>query len=90
MVKGAETRIDRGRESGYRNAFGLSDKPSGYATLFDKRIWTIKDVALVTGYSVGTLYNLTSKGIIPHRKRRGKLYFLPTEILNWIEEGDVE
>ena len=71
MVKGAETRIDRGQESGYRNAFGVSDKPSEYASLFDKRIWTIKDVTLVTGYLVGTLYNLTSKGLIPHRKKRG-------------------
>jgi predicted DNA-binding transcriptional regulator AlpA len=56
---------------------------------FEKRICTIKDVSLFTGYSVGTLYNLTSQDLIPHRKKRGRLFFVPTEILNWIDEGDI-
>lgn len=55
---------------------------------FDNRIWRIHDVAKLTGYSVGTLYNLTSQNLIPHRKKRGKLFFIPFEIQNWIEEGD--
>ncbi len=54
-----------------------------------KKIWNIKDVCLFTGYSKGTVYNLTSKGMIPHRKKRGKLYFIPTEIQNWIDEGEL-
>ena len=57
--------------------------------IFENRFWFIKDVAEYTGYSVRTLYNLTSKNLIPHRKKRGKLYFVPHEIQNWIEEGDV-
>jgi predicted DNA-binding transcriptional regulator AlpA len=57
--------------------------------VFENRFWFIKDVAEYTGYSVRTLYNLTSKNLIPHRKKRGKLYFVPHEIQNWIEEGDV-
>lgn len=57
--------------------------------LFENRIWRIEDVARYTGYSIGTLYNLTSKNLIPHRKKRGKLYFVPLEIHNWIEEGDL-
>lgn len=52
--------------------------------------WKIEDVANYTGYSIGTLYNLTSKDLIPHRKKRGKLYFVAFEIQNWIEEGDLK
>ena len=56
---------------------------------FEMKICFIRDVAKITGYSVNTLYNLTSRDLIPHRKKRGKLYFIPTEILNWIEEGNL-
>ena len=58
------------------------------SALFQNQIWQIEDVAKFTGYSVGSLYNLTSKNLIPHRKKRGKLYFVPVEIQNWIDEGD--
>ena len=53
---------------------------------FENRIWRIDDVARYTGYSLGTLYNLTSKNLIPHRKNRGRIFFIPLEIQNWIEE----
>jgi hypothetical protein len=43
--------------------------------LFGNRIWSVKDVANYTGYSVGTLYNLTSKNLIPHQKKRGEALF---------------
>jgi len=76
-----------GTVSSKQNANGSKD-PS----LFLNKIvfWKIEDVAAFTGYSVGTLYNLTSQDLIPHRKKRGKLYFVPFEIQNWIEEGDLE
>jgi predicted DNA-binding transcriptional regulator AlpA len=57
---------------------------------FENQIWQIEDVAKFTGYTVGTLYNLTSQNLIPHRKKRGKLFFVPFEILNWIEEGELK
>lgn len=60
------------------------------AAIFEKKIWKINDVAEYTGFSVGTLYNMTSRNLIPHRKKRGRLFFLPFEIQNWIEEGDLE
>lgn len=63
---------------------------SNATVLFENRIWSIEDVASYTGYSVGTLYNLTSQNVIPHRKKRGKLYFVPLEIQNWIDEGDTK
>ena len=67
-------------------------KESQDSSLFLNRIdfWKIDDVAAYTGYSKRTLYNLTSKDLIPHRKKRGKLYFVPSEIQNWIEEGDLK
>ena len=52
--------------------------------LFDKLIWTIDDVCSATTYKRGTIYNLVSSGSIPYRKRRGKLFFMPSEILSWI------
>lgn len=59
-------------------------------SLFQNQIWQVQDVAKLTGYSVGTLYNLTSRNLIPHRKKRGKLFFIPLEIQNWIDEGDLK
>ena len=56
--------------------------------LFQKMIWNIKDLAEFTEISLPTLYRLTSTRQIPMRKKGGKLYFFPKEILNWIDEGD--
>lgn len=55
--------------------------------LFKKRIWTLEDVSLFTGFAKKTICNKTSRREIPHRKRGNRLFFLPDEILNWIEEG---
>lgn len=51
------------------------------------RIWTIDDVAEFTGFAKSTIYRMTSRREIPHRKRRKKLFFFPEEIWNWIEEA---
>lgn len=66
------------------------EEPKGASSIFEKRIWNIRDVAVYTEYSIGTLYNLTSRNLIPHVKKRGKLRFIPLDIQNWIEEGDIE
>jgi excisionase family DNA binding protein len=56
--------------------------------IFNKRIWTVEDVCKVLGLKKGTIYNMTSKDEIPFRKPGGKrLYFIPDEILDWIDEG---
>lgn len=60
------------------------------SVILENQIWHIRDVATYTGYSIGTLYNLTSRSLIPFRKKRGKLYFIPDEIRNWIDEGDLK
>lgn len=53
--------------------------------LFNKLIWVIDDVCRATTYKKGTIYNLVSSGSIPYRKRRGKLFFIPSEVLAWIK-----
>ncbi|MCK6594426.1 MAG: helix-turn-helix domain-containing protein [Bacteriovoracaceae bacterium] len=55
--------------------------------LFNKKIWSIKDVSTFTGLKVGSIYNRTSKGLIPFSKRGSRLFFNPYDILNWIDEG---
>ena len=65
----------------------------GKQLLFENRIieqksfWTIDDLIKETGLARQTVYNKCSQGLIPYRKRWGKLYFVPDEIINLIEEG---
>jgi predicted DNA-binding transcriptional regulator AlpA len=60
------------------------------AKIFDKRIWRVEDVASFLGCATGHVYNLSSDEKIPKRKKRGLLYFVPDEILNWVLEGDLK
>ena len=59
-------------------------------SLFEIQIWTIDDLAIVLNCSKGSIYNKVSKNEIPFHKKgvRGRLYFIPSEILEWIKEGD--
>jgi predicted DNA-binding transcriptional regulator AlpA len=63
----------------------------GSRTLFENKIiWNVEDLENFTGLARQTIYNKVSKGLIPHRKRWGKLYFVPEEIMNMIEEGETK
>ena len=53
--------------------------------LVENLIWGIDEVSQFTSYSKGTIYNLVSEGEIPFRKKRGRLWFIPSEILNWMK-----
>lgn len=55
------------------------------AQLFNNLIWGIDEVSRFTSYAKGTIYNLVSEGDIPYRKRRGRLWFIPNEILKWMK-----
>ena len=59
-------------------------------TLFDKQIWRVSDVARFMDCSIGHIYNLVSDEKIPRIKRGKFLYFIPTEILNWILKGEMQ
>lgn len=56
--------------------------------LEEKVLWTIDDLMEFTTLARQTIYNKVSKNEIPYRKKFGKLYFVPEEIINLIEEGD--
>ena len=74
-----------------KRAPGLNHENPGdkvATSFFENRIWSVRDVSEYTGYAVGTLYNLASQDLIPHRKKRGRLFFIPLEVQNWIEEGN--
>ena len=61
--------------------------PISARSIYDKRIWVIEDVVEFTGFAKSTIYKMTSRREIPHRKRGKKLFFIPSEIWNWIEEA---
>lgn len=56
--------------------------------LFNNRIWRVNDVANYLSCSVGHVYNLVSENRIPKRKKGKFLYFVPSEIHEWILEGE--
>lgn len=58
----------------------LSHKPKN-------EILDINGAVEITGNSKNTIYQLTSKKLIPHFKRGRKLYFKRSELLKWIEAG---
>lgn len=54
----------------------------------DKEVLTVADVARLTGYSISTVYKLTSERKIPFDKpehKGRKLYFNREEILDWLQ-----
>ena len=54
--------------------------------LNNKEIWTSADFMKYTGLSYSTLTKLTSTGEISYYKpTNGKLFFLKSEILDWIK-----
>jgi excisionase family DNA binding protein len=64
---------------------GINHEMCDSVSLFDKLIWTIDEVCKFTAYKKGTVYNLVSNGNIPYRKRGKRLFFIPSEILNWLK-----
>ncbi|MFP5387552.1 MAG: helix-turn-helix transcriptional regulator [Bacteriovoracia bacterium] len=65
------------------------DGSSEYQFFFENLIWGIDDVCTFSKYAKGTIYNLVSKGEIPHRTRgrKKKLVFVPSEVIAWLK-GD--
>lgn len=55
-----------------------------------KNVLTLEDVALLTGLSKQSLYQLTRRGEIPHYCPRGKqLYFDRAEIEAWMKRNRI-
>lgn len=50
---------------------------------------TVEECAMLTGYSVKTLYAFTSNREIPHYKRGNYLYFSKREVEEWLRSNPV-
>ena len=61
-----------------------------HTLLASKKVLTVQDVAALTGLSLSTLYQMTSKQQIPHYKPTGKhVYFDRGEIEEWMKQNRV-
>jgi excisionase family DNA binding protein len=56
--------------------------------IFNIRIWRVEHVAKFCGWSKGYIYNLVAKEKIPEHKKRGSLFFIPEEIVEWFLQGN--
>ncbi len=48
---------------------------------------TVNEAAKYLDLAVGTIYSMVSRGEIPVNKKRGRLYFLRSELTEWIKSG---
>lgn len=63
-----------------------SSEPDGE----EERLLNVREAARFLGDAVATLYGRTSKNEIPFYKRGKQVYFKKSELLAWIEEGQVK
>lgn len=52
-----------------------------------EQLLTINETANFLHLAVPTIYGMVSKREIPFNKKRGRLYFLKSELIDWIKEG---
>lgn len=52
------------------------------------QVMTIQETAEFLHVKKQTLYAYVSKGLIPHHKRAGRLYFSKNDLVQWIKEGN--
>ena len=64
----------------------LSENPAEPATPPDELL-TISKAAELLHVSVPTIYGYVHQRTIPHMKRRGKLYFSRSEIMEWLQSS---
>lgn len=61
-----------------------------YAALAAKKVLTMDDAALLSGFSKSTLYRLTSEKVIPHYKPNGRIImFDRAEFEGWLKTNRV-
>jgi predicted DNA-binding transcriptional regulator AlpA len=53
-------------------------------------IYGFETLKEVTGFASSTIYRNTSKNLMPHYRRDGKLFFKRDEIYNWLTENRVK
>lgn len=58
--------------------------------IYNKEVLTLNEVSAYSGYSLKTLYKLTSAKDIPHYKQGGKLFFRRSEVDGWLTRHKVK
>ena len=59
--------------------------------LEQKSVWTLSEFAAYSGYTVESVYQLTSQGKIPHHKPNGKFVFFDRdEVIAWLLRNPVK
>ena len=53
-------------------------------------IMNVEQVSEFLNIAIATVYDKTSRNLIPHKKKGNKLYFIRKEIEQWILEGNVK
>jgi excisionase family DNA binding protein len=59
------------------------------SSINDDQLLTIEELSKLISKTKGSIYGLVHKNMIPYHKK-GKLYFLKSEILDWIKSGKRE
>ena len=65
------------------------DRIERLALIGAKNVLSLEETSELTGFSIGHLYRLTSQKQIPHFKKNRKLYFLKSDIEEWLTENRV-
>jgi len=58
--------------------------------IIERQYLTIKEVSLLTGLAVGTLYNMVHQRRIPHRKLGHLVKFERYELEKWLKDQSVK
>ena len=65
------------------------DRIERLALLGAKNVLGIEEASLLTGFTTGHIYRLTSNKQIPHYKKKRKLYFNKPELEEWLLDRKV-
>ena len=65
------------------------DRIERLALIGAKNVLSLEETSELTGFSIGHLYRLTSQKQIPPFKKNRKLYFLKSDIEEWLTEQRV-
>nr|MBI1231143.1 helix-turn-helix domain-containing protein [Cytophagales bacterium] len=52
------------------------------------KLMSIEETSVFLHVKKQTLYSYVSKGIIPHSKRAGRLYFSKNDLIVWVKDGN--
>lgn len=69
-----------------KQIYARLDRIEAATLLGAKDILRVEEASLLTGFSVGYIYNLTSKKAIPHYKQGQAIFFKKAELEAWMTE----